>query len=274
MNPCSTDQGGSEDYSGSEPLDPALADRFALVVTASRLGGPHQRAAAGVVAPSGEGVVTPRNDALCDAVGRWRELFTEQANACPRRSTSYVTTVMTALNGAGVRLSPRRARLLTRSLLAATIVAGRASTATFERARVQPAARAWGQRRRSAVVAAAHRLAWDASREGRVRGSTRSSPSGRRASSRCCSTECPDPDTGLAGDAAAARQRVSRSAPPRLRWPPIPRRWHGRLPIGAEGVNDLAACGAAARRRRRAPLAGAAVEKGTSHPVIASLGRC
>ena len=34
MNPCSTDQDGDEDYTGSEPLDPALADRFALFVNA------------------------------------------------------------------------------------------------------------------------------------------------------------------------------------------------------------------------------------------------
>ena len=34
MNPCSTDQDSDENYTGSEPLDPALADRFALFVNA------------------------------------------------------------------------------------------------------------------------------------------------------------------------------------------------------------------------------------------------
>ena len=34
MNPCTADQGGLEDYTGSEPLDPALADRFALFIWA------------------------------------------------------------------------------------------------------------------------------------------------------------------------------------------------------------------------------------------------
>ena len=34
MNPCSSDQDGDENYTGSEPLDPALADRFALFVNA------------------------------------------------------------------------------------------------------------------------------------------------------------------------------------------------------------------------------------------------
>ena len=34
MNPCSTDQDRDENYTGSEPLDPALADRFGLFVNA------------------------------------------------------------------------------------------------------------------------------------------------------------------------------------------------------------------------------------------------
>ena len=32
MNPCTTRPAGGEDYAGSEPLDPALADRFAVVL--------------------------------------------------------------------------------------------------------------------------------------------------------------------------------------------------------------------------------------------------
>ena len=32
MNPCSSDQSGGEEYLGAEPLDPALADRFAVVL--------------------------------------------------------------------------------------------------------------------------------------------------------------------------------------------------------------------------------------------------
>lgn len=38
MNPPSGDQGGDDDYLGSEPLDPALADRFSLFCRGSRLG--------------------------------------------------------------------------------------------------------------------------------------------------------------------------------------------------------------------------------------------
>jgi MoxR-like ATPase len=35
MNPCSGDQSSMDDYAGSEPLDPALADRFALFIEAA-----------------------------------------------------------------------------------------------------------------------------------------------------------------------------------------------------------------------------------------------
>ena len=132
MNPCTSDQGGTEDYSGSEALDPALADRFALVVTAADWGDLTNAQQQAIVAPSGEGMVTPRNDALCNAVSHWRAQFIEQANACPKQVTTYVTTVVSALNGACLRISPRRARLLARSLVAATIVAGRATSGTYK----------------------------------------------------------------------------------------------------------------------------------------------
>src|SRR5512139_1577118 len=131
MNPCSSDQGGVEDYSGSEPLDPALADRFALIVNASDWSDLSTAQQTAIVAPAGEGRVTPRNDALRAAIAAWREQFLAQANACPQHVTSYVTTAVSALNGAGVRISPRRARLLARSLVAASIVAKKDSSSLF-----------------------------------------------------------------------------------------------------------------------------------------------
>jgi MoxR-like ATPase len=51
MNPCTSDQGGTEDYSGSEPLDPALADRFVLVVAAADSGDLTTAQQQAVVAP-------------------------------------------------------------------------------------------------------------------------------------------------------------------------------------------------------------------------------
>ena len=83
MNPCTSDQGGTEDYSGSEALDPALADRFALIVTAADWSDLTSGQQAAIVAPSGEGRVTPPNEPLRAAVAGWREQFLAQANACP-----------------------------------------------------------------------------------------------------------------------------------------------------------------------------------------------
>ena len=60
MNPCTSDQGGTEDYSGSEALDPALADRFALVVGAADWSELTAEQQAAIVAPSGEGKVDAR----------------------------------------------------------------------------------------------------------------------------------------------------------------------------------------------------------------------
>ena len=132
MNPCTSDQGGTEDYSGSEALDPALADRFALVVGAADWSELTAEQQAASVAPSAEGQATPVNESLRSSLAQWRERFVEHVNACPVQVTIYVNTVVSALNGARVRISPRRARLLARSLVAATIVAGRATSNTFK----------------------------------------------------------------------------------------------------------------------------------------------
>src|SRR5512139_47344 len=110
MNPCTSDQGGTEDYSGSEALDPALADRFALVVTAADWSDLTAEQQAAIVAPSGEGKVTPRHPEWCQALQDWQDRFRALANACPVPVTRYVVTAVNALNGAGVRISPRRAR--------------------------------------------------------------------------------------------------------------------------------------------------------------------
>ena len=56
MNPCSADQGG-EAYAGSEPLDPALADRFALFVWAVDWAGLTDDERLKVANPAGEGKI-------------------------------------------------------------------------------------------------------------------------------------------------------------------------------------------------------------------------
>jgi MoxR-like ATPase len=275
MNPCTSDQGGTEDYSGSEALDPALADRFALVVNAadwSELTHAQQQA---IVAPSGEGMVTPRNAALCDAIQRWRALFIEQVNACPPQVTRYVTTVVSALNGARIRISPRRARLIARSLVAATLVAGRATSATFKSVlECSLPHTTWGQTIEHAVIAAAHRAGWDASRE--QAGAWIHAFLAEQSLSRKLSLlldMCTDPDEG----SQAVAQLIAIESPDRaaaFAFVTYAAALGGALPIGAEGVNDLA--------KLAVPLLDAEgelswqerlSEQGTSHPVIAEIGK-
>ena len=275
MNPCTSDQGGVEDYSGSEALDPALADRFALVVTAADWGELTAAQQQAIVAPSGEGRVTPRNDSLCAALVAWRSRFLEQANACPPLVTSYVTTVVNALNGAGVRISPRRARLLARSLVGATIVAGRATSTVFRSVlECSLPHSTWGQTVESAVVAAAHRAAWEASRETTgawIHGFLAEGSLQRKLE--LLLDRCTDPDEGSQAVAQLiANERPERAAA--FAFATYPAALAGQLPIGAEGVNDLAkvavplfdAEGEISWQERLA-------EQGTSHPSIAQIAK-
>jgi MoxR-like ATPase len=276
MNPCSTDQGGgAEDYAGSEPLDPALADRFALVVPAADWSDltPEQQAA--IVAPSGEGRVTPRNERLCSALAQWRAEFERQAAACPPSIASYATAAVSALNGASVRVSPRRARLLTRSLVAATLVAGRESSALWRSVLECSLPHAtWGQEVEPQVLAAAHRVAWDASR------ATADAWIHRFLAERhlhrkleLLLDQCRDPDAGSQAIAQLiANERPDRAAA--FAFAVYPAALAGRLPIGAEGVNDLA--------KLAVPLLDAegeiawqerVSEQGTSHPAITTIAR-
>jgi len=275
MNPCTSDQGGTEDYSGSEALDPALADRFALVVTAADWNDLTAEQQAAIVAPSGEGQVTPRNPKLCQALQDWQDRFRGLANACPAQVTTYVTTVVSALNGAGVRISPRRARLLARSLVAATIVANRASSPVFRSVLECSLPHAtWGQAVEPAVVAAAHRAAWEASREKAAAWihAFLAEPALNRKLELLL-TRCTDKDEG----SQAIAQLIANETPDRaaaFAFAVYPAALSGQLPIGAEGANDLAkiavplmdAEGELAWQERLS-------EQGTSHPAMAQIAR-
>ena len=161
----------------------------------------------------------------------------------------YVCAVTTALREGGIRLSPRRTRLITRTLLAATIVQGITPDALSSRAadtlfrKVLEASlpqRAWGAAPDADKVAAAHRLAWAATmaqgRDRWVHSFHLERALDRKA--RLLLNECPDADTGtLAVEQLLANEPKQRAAAFALA--AFPAAAAGRLPIGAEGVNDL-----------------------------------
>ncbi len=156
-------------YTGSEPLDPALADRFAVILEVGDWDALSPDDRRRVADPAGEGAATDDRGCLKSELATWQRRFAASLPACPPPVVEYVCAVTTALRNAGIRLSPRRARLLTRTLLAVLVVeglddrgpGGRTAKALFlavlEASLPQ---RAWGDRPDPNKVHAAHELAW------------------------------------------------------------------------------------------------------------------
>ncbi len=241
MNPCTADQEATEHYSGSEPLDPALADRFALFVEAVDWDQLDDQERRRIADPAGEGRVLDPAGPLRAQVAAWREAFLAAVARAPELPLTYATTAVTALTGAGVRVSPRRARLLARSLVAAGLVAGKPSSALYRLVLDCSLPHAtWGARPAVELVAAAHRLAWDTASAAGDAWVHRflAEPSLPRKLALLLD-ECRSPDEG----SQAVAQLLS--GEPRLRaaafaYATSAAAAAGRLPIGAEGVHDLA----------------------------------
>jgi len=249
MNPCSSDQSGGEEYLGAEPLDPALADRFAVILEVGDWDALSDADRRLVANPFGEGTVADDRGQLKAALAQWQQAFAASLDHCPLQIVDYVCAATTALRDGGIRLSPRRARLITRTLLAGTIVKGIAPDALGTKAvdalfrTVLDASlpqRAWGVSPDAAKVAAAHRLAWDATM---LHGQDRWLHNFhlQRALDRKAQLlleGCPDPDTGtLAIEQLLANEPKERAAA--FAFAAYPAAVAGQLPIGAEAVNDL-----------------------------------
>jgi len=249
MNPCTTDQKAGEDYLGAEPLDAALADRFAVILEVGdwdALSAADRRLIAN---PAGEGAVADDGGRLRAELAVWQETFRGWLNHCPPPIIEYVCAVTTTLRDAGVRVSPRRARIITRTLLAAAIVenlspetlgAKVGDTLFLKVLEASLPQRAWGATPDADQVAAAHRLAWDATL---LQGADRwlhlfhlERALDRKA--RLLLESCPDADTGtLAVEQLLANEPAERAAAFALA--AFPAAVAGRLPIGAEAVTDL-----------------------------------
>lgn len=249
MNPCTTDQSPGEEYLGSEPLDPALADRFAVILDVGDWTSLDETDRRRVADPAGEGVTSDDGGALRAKLAQWQPAFAAALRNCPPQVIGYVSAVATALNNAGIRISPRRARLLSRTLVAALVidddeltdVSSRRTDLLFRLVLDGSLPhRAWGVAPDADKVLAAHTLAWNA---------TMASPRDRwlhqfhleRAldrKARLLLKHCPDADTGtLAVEQLLANEPKACAAAFALA--AFPAALAGRLPIGAEGVNDL-----------------------------------
>ncbi len=241
MNPCSADQGGSEDYSGSEPLDPALADRFSLFVWAVDWCDLSDDERLLVANPGGEGRISDDGGKLKNKLSAWRKEFLDQLDNCPRFILEYVSRAVTECNDfADMRISPRRSRLLARSLLAATIVKGRASKSLFKLILGCSIPHvAWGEVIKTEAIAAVHRIAWEfasASDGSWIHAfMAQRSLAGKLG---ILLDRCDDPDQGTqAITQFIAAESLERAAA--LALAIYPAAVMGKLPVGADGTNEL-----------------------------------
>lgn len=240
MNPCTSDQGGIEEYSGSEALDPALADRFAVFVNAVDWDGLTEGERSQVANPAGEDRISEDGGQLKAALVEWRKSFLQEIRACPQSIIAYAVVAVGALNSAGIRISPRRSRLLARTLLAATIVEGSEKSTVFRRVLEASLPHAcWGVKPSAEAVAAAHRAAWDSSRKTADAWVHRFLAEASLAwKLRILVDHCPSPDSGSQAIAQLlAVESKERGAA--FAFAVYPAAAAQKLPIGAEGVNDL-----------------------------------
>lgn len=275
MNPCSADQASVQDYAGSEPLDPALADRFALFVTAADWMDLDEAEREGIVDPAGEGRIASDGGALRREVDGWRARFEQSLAKCPALVTTYAIVATTALNTAGIRISPRRARLLARSLLAATLVAGHMKERLFRTVLDCSLPHAcWGEQPKREAVTAAHRTAWDtaSSKEEAWVASFFGEPRlDRKLALLLDNAKTPDAGSQVIAQCLAAETKERAGA---FAFALYPAAALGRLSIGAEGVNDLAkVAGPVLTVEGLLTWSERWNEKDTSHPEVARFAK-
>jgi MoxR-like ATPase len=162
MNPPGFDQDG-EGYSGCEPLDAALADRFAFIINVADWHELEEADQIAIADPRGEGALSRDQCGLSRFVEEARARLAEKVKAPPSSVLEYARRVADALGQAGLRISPRRVRQLTRNLLALE------SVSDWPREKLFRLGLEWSLPQRTAitlpdeaVVTAAHRTAWEA----------------------------------------------------------------------------------------------------------------
>lgn len=240
MNPAATDQSDLESYTGSEPLDPALADRFALFVKAVDWDDLSEAERSAVASPAGEGKLAAIHDPLRKHIQDCRQRFTTALEQCPQGVLDYVTAAVTALNGAKVRISPRRARLLSRSLLAATVLQNsfQEKTARLVLECSMPQC-TWGATVAKSVLDAAHRLAWETASGSQPRWINlifAEAHLDRKLAVLLQHCKSQDEGTQAVVQVLVSESRERAAA---FAFALYPAAAMGRLPVGSEGANDL-----------------------------------
>ena len=161
MNPPGFDQDG-ESYAGCEPLDSALADRFAFVVNVADWADLSEEDQKLIADPRGEGEISRDQSGLAAFIESAKAKLAERTKDPSPVVLDYCRAVATTLGQTGLRISPRRVRQIARNLLALE------SVSSLPRERLFRLGLQWSLPQRTGiqqpgdtVIAAAHRAAWD-----------------------------------------------------------------------------------------------------------------
>ncbi|MFM7177471.1 MAG: AAA family ATPase [Bacteroidota bacterium] len=121
MNPFHID-GGDDHYEGSQALDQALADRFAFIIEVPDWPNLKKDEQLGVIDPAGENAISNDDGGLYQFVSKLKPVFNKAIQNPDKLAVDYVRLATTFMHEAGMRFSPRRARLLARNITAARCV--------------------------------------------------------------------------------------------------------------------------------------------------------
>lgn len=243
MNPPGFDQDG-ENYTGCEPLDAALADRFSFLVDVADWMSLKPEDQAAIADPRGEGALSRDVSGLKACLAAGKRQFAEKIAQGDPLAAGYACHVATSLNEAGLRISPRRVRQLTRNLIAATCVSRAPRERLFRLALTWSLPQRSGLKRPDeAVIHAAHTSAWDAACS---EGEERWLFEFHREPDLCRKIDllfgaCDHPDTGtIAVSQLLASEPVERAAVFAFAVYPCLID-HPHPPVGAEGLQDVGA---------------------------------
>ena len=241
MNPCGPEQNG-DSYEGSEPLDQALADRFAFIVEVPDWEEMSEKTHRAIAAADEQAERPGFSAALQSQLGSWRSKYQTLMAEPDERTVEYCLIVANELGCAGFRISPRRVRQLVKNISALLSVRGsRRVEQTFETALSWSLPqRAWGVQISEHIIRSAHRTAWDsASLCGKQKWLNDFHLEKRfPAKIKSLVTSCPDPDTGtLAVTQLLAHEPKARAA--MFAYAVYPAALTGKLKIGSEGISDL-----------------------------------
>ena len=117
MNPPSTDD-SDNGYLGSEPLDAALADRFAFIVEMPHWDRLNEREQLAIIQSTDNAVQCVDGKALVALLARAQSAIQLITQTMSTGVASYVRTLSALLAQAGIDLSPRRCAMLYRNVLA------------------------------------------------------------------------------------------------------------------------------------------------------------